>query len=272
MRKTKKILAALIVVSMLSLSSCGTDSSGIIVEKDTSSITEAVSSEEASSTETVTTEITTTEASTTEATTTEKKIDESSYLLPDSDSRFITKEDLYAFDAKECMLARNEIFARNGRKFSDDEVRAYFESQSWYKGTIEPADFNESSLNKYEQTNIATIIEYEEEMGYRAKKNDQGNSVNSSGSGFLLPNSDRLYVTEQDLFGFDARQCSIARNEIYARHGRIFSDSELNQYFNQQSWYRGTILPENFDEVVLNDYEMKNIDTIMQYEKSMGYR
>ena len=54
----------------------------------------------------------------------------SDFLLPESDCKYITKEDLKEFDAEQCRLARNEIYARHGRKFQDEVVQKYFESCS----------------------------------------------------------------------------------------------------------------------------------------------
>ena len=51
----------------------------------------------------------------------------------------------------------------------------------------------------------------------------------------------------------------IAFNEIYASHGRKFSDPELQAYFDGKSWYEGTVEPEKFDEGVFNEYETKNL-------------
>ena len=63
----------------------------------------------------------------------------------------------------------------------------------------------------------------------------------------------------------------IARNEIYARHGRRFRDSSLQSYFNNCSWYSGTIAPDSFNESVLNAYEKANVQTIKKYEQAHGY-
>ena len=65
------------------------------------------------------------------------------------------------------MIARNELFARHGRKFTDENLKSYFESKSWYEGTIEPEDFDDSVFNEYEIANRDLIVEYEKEKGYR---------------------------------------------------------------------------------------------------------
>ena len=91
----------------------------------------------------------------------------SEYLLPDSDSRYLTEDDLAGFTAEQCRLARNEIYARHGRRFSDAALQRYFDSLSWYNGTIEPSDFNDNVFNSYERANCILIIDYEREHGYR---------------------------------------------------------------------------------------------------------
>ena len=92
---------------------------------------------------------------------------DSEYLLADSDSRYLTEDDLAGFTAEQCRLARNEIYARRGRRFKDPALQRYFDSLSWYNGTIEPSDFNDNVFNSYERANCSLIIDYEREHGYR---------------------------------------------------------------------------------------------------------
>lgn len=85
---------------------------------------------------------------------------------------------------------------------------------------------------------------------------------------YLIPDSDSRYITEDDLKNLSWEQCCLARNEIFARHGRIFVTKEIADYFNSKSWYKGTVSPENFSDTVLNAFEKANINTISQYEKT----
>jgi len=84
---------------------------------------------------------------------------------------------------------------------------------------------------------------------------------------YLLPDSASRYLTEDDLAALDPDMLRFARNEIFARHGRLFSDKELQDYFNKQSWYSGYIQPANFDSSVLNDFERYNAAFIGKYEE-----
>lgn len=94
--------------------------------------------------------------------------DTQGYILPDSDRRYYKMKELKGLSAKKARLARNELFARHGRKFDDKELQAYFNSCSWYSGTIEPDDFKEENMfNKYEIANRNLIIKYETKKGYR---------------------------------------------------------------------------------------------------------
>ena len=89
---------------------------------------------------------------------------------------------------------------------------------------------------------------------------------------YILPNSDTEYITKEDLEGFSAEQCKIARNEIYARHGRRFKDEALQEYFDSKDWYEGTIDPDDFQESILSEIEIANKDVIVDYEEEKGYR
>ena len=89
------------------------------------------------------------------------------YIIEDSDSRYLYVEDLEELSAEELFYARNEIYARCGRLFSDEELQAYFDSKEWYHGTIPPEEFTEDMLNDYERMNAVFIREYEAEKGYQ---------------------------------------------------------------------------------------------------------
>ena len=89
---------------------------------------------------------------------------------------------------------------------------------------------------------------------------------------YILPNSSTMYLSRSDIEHLSQEQLRIARNEIFARHGRMFSDEELQQYFDSKEWYSGTVSPDAFDADVLNDCERANATLIQSYEEEMGYR
>lgn len=93
--------------------------------------------------------------------------EEAEYILLESASRLLTEADLENLTQEDLRIARNEIYARHGRKFLDEGLQEYFNGKSWYNGTIEPDDFKEDMLSEIERTNEDTIVNYETKMGYR---------------------------------------------------------------------------------------------------------
>ena len=89
------------------------------------------------------------------------------YVLAGSDSRYIDRSEVANMSEKQLTLALNEIYARKGRRFNSSELQAYFNSKSWYNGTISPSQFDEDSLNKYEKANVQTILAVMREKRYR---------------------------------------------------------------------------------------------------------
>ena len=61
-------------------------------------------------------------------------------------------------------VLRNEIFARNGRVFSDDVLKQIFESTDWYRPN---PDYSDDMLNDIEKKNVQFILDYEKEMGWK---------------------------------------------------------------------------------------------------------
>ena len=95
-------------------------------------------------------------------------------------------------------------------------------------------------------------------------------SKDISSRDYIFPDSDSRYLTDEDLAGYSSDQLELAKNEIYARHGRKFVTQRIADYFNSKSWYKGTEDPETFDDNqgdIFNEYEVANISRIADTEK-----
>jgi YARHG domain len=76
----------------------------------------------------------------------------SGFIFPDSDRRYLARDELARLPREQLRIARNEIYARRGRYFQDASLTAHFSRFSWYRpSTWEPA------LNGYEKANISLI-------------------------------------------------------------------------------------------------------------------
>lgn len=93
---------------------------------------------------------------------------ENAYLWP-TNSQYITDADLDGFSRKEIMLMRNELYARYGCSFRDEEIRNYFLSRDWYTPDPEllAVNFSIELFNDYEKSNLNTILSYERMKGWR---------------------------------------------------------------------------------------------------------
>ncbi len=79
------------------------------------------------------------------------------FIFADSDRRLLTSEEIEALEKGQLAFARNEVYARRGRKFVKPEFRDYFSQFSWYK-----PQFGEVELTYVEQKNVDLIRKYEQ--------------------------------------------------------------------------------------------------------------
>ena len=90
---------------------------------------------------------------------------------------------------------------------------------------------------------------------------------------YILPHSADTLLTETDLIGLTTDELAYARNEIYARHGRMFITQKYQDYFNGKSWYEPKYTPEKFDTLtsaLMTSLEITNATFISIYEKKLG--
>lgn len=87
------------------------------------------------------------------------------------------------------------------------------------------------------------------------------------GGAQIFANSSTAALTDADVKGLSKSELRIARNEIYARHGRGFANTAMQAYFNGCSWYK---MDANYDYAneysKLTDIEKANIKLIKAYE------
>lgn len=86
----------------------------------------------------------------------------------------------------------------------------------------------------------------------------------------IVQGSNWMYLTDSDISDMSLQVLCYGKNEIYAQHGRKFASQELQNYFNSQSWYYGTVEPNDFSESVLNEYELANVKFLAKKEQELG--
>ncbi len=151
-------------------------------------------------------------------------------------------------------LAGTIVVFAYGRTDSNQMAQAEQAEQGALLQMEEPDEENAEDA-KEDEEDIKEIEEEAAEVVEEAENAD-----------YLVPDADTRYYTSSELSGLTKDQLRLARNEIYARHGRRFNDSELQSYFDSKPWYNGTIQPDDFDESVFNKYEKENINLIKSLE------
>ncbi len=203
------------------------------------------------------------------------------YILP-TDTRRISSSDLDKFTYYEMDFVINEIYARHGYIFKDSTFAEYFKSKTWYKGTTSSMSKVEKKFSTIESDNIATIIAYEKAKGWREEKSTAKHNESKPpyyavsrhkmySDYYILP-TDTKYISYSDLDKFTRDDLSYVTNEIYARHGYIFKDKALARYFEGRPWYRRVTSSMSAVEKEFSTIEKANIETIVAYEKSKGWR
>jgi len=93
------------------------------------------------------------------------------FLIPFSGIQKLTKKDLEDFSNLDLKKARNEIYARYGRKFVSKDMACYFDKQSWYKVD---SNYSEKLLSPLEISNAVFILNYEKERQSEFINKDSG--------------------------------------------------------------------------------------------------
>ncbi len=88
--------------------------------------------------------------------------------------------------------------------------------------------------------------------------------------GYLLPSSSYTYLDASVVASWPAQVVCYAKNEIYARNGRQFVSTELQNWFNMQYWYTPIYTPSQFSDSMLNAYETANVQMLSDREAALG--
>lgn len=181
------------------------------------------------------------------------------FVLPNSAGVYYSRADVRSLSQEAREIAKQEIYARHGRSFSDANLQEYFNFRRWYSPGYETA------LNTIEQANIFLLENYEKELSGGLNSNRYISYMPNPGS-YIMPESDRRYLTANDLKNLDHDEIVVIRNEIYARKGYQFDSDNLRSYFYATDWYKPG---SNFSTDMLNKYEVGNVEICKLYERKL---
>ena len=156
------------------------------------------------------------------------------------ENKAITEQMLQGLSLHELRLLRSEVYARHGRMFRAEWLQQHFFFQPWY---TPDENFKDEELSGNDKLNVETIVKYENRIHQELSAKP---------------------ITAALLEGLFIEDASQMRQEIYARHGKVFKEAWLQKYFSSFDWYKAN---PDFTDAALTEVEKKNIATIAAYEK-----
>jgi hypothetical protein len=166
-------------------------------------------------------------------------------------NRLLTRRKLGTHTNAEWTVLAAEIEAIHGKRFDDQPwLQQYFEERYWYRA----ADKYKPNLSATEEKNLRLIDTI---------RRQQRRVALAPGDMELFENK---LISEAMLRGLSLHELRLLRNEIYARHGRVFKTLWLQQYFGSQMWYDAN---ENFKDEEMSGPDKTNVETIVAYENKL---
>jgi len=151
-----------------------------------------------------------------------------------------------------------------GRRASDNPW-SYENYVSEDNDTVESENLDSEDENEAQEWD-ADDDEQHENTEEDASSDGAEEAEESAGEDMLIPHSDTAGITGEDLEGFDDMAVRLARDEIYARHGFVFEDPEVQDYFDGTDWYVPDPEVNEENPPVLSEIEADNIGVIRDYE------
>ena len=133
---------------------------------------------------------------------------------------------------------------------------------------------SKSLVKDYMTKNVVTVspqttTEEVTEEATTAAKNNTASNVMDAEDGYIFPDADTSYVSKSSVKKLSDEELQYAVNEVYARHGLKFTKKNKER-FEKKEWYVGTVDDQN--DISLNKYEKKNVDTMAAELKKRGLR
>lgn len=205
--------------------------------------------------------------------------------------------DLAGRTLRELNLMRNTIYARVGQSFRKPWIDQHFRQFPWYVPKDQP---DLAKLTPIDYENARAIVGHESAIPEADLKASRDALLAKKKAGNATPEDDiELELIAVRLGGWEAepelkpedlspladptkldgllaanqlatlslRDLRLLRNTIYARRGRPFRSTLLQQYFGDMDWYSSD---EGYSDAKLTAVDRKNIRLISSVEKAAG--
>lgn len=206
---------------------------------------------------------------------TEKKEEESSGKKKAGDKKSSGKEtekaetEAPAAEVAETKAAETEAPAAEAAETKAAETEAAAIEAAETKVPETEAAAGSEKDSKFEDLSGVDLFDLSPEIQETATKETETEAEEDTRSEYIFADADTRYLTQEEVDKLSLQAVCYAKNEIYARHGRKFLSTELQEYFNDKSWYQGTVEAEKFSPSVFNKYESDNIQILVKAEEKL---
>lgn len=182
------------------------------------------------------------------------------------------------------------LIARPWRTDNDEQVAQLNVTEEVVPATTEPQPIQAKPAEPQKQSTVQPADESQKQSTVQpAEQKQQGNAqppaeqrpanglplVPVTKTGTANPyNSVRLIdassrkLTKAEVAQMNKTELALARNAIYARHGYVYKNAELGEFFSKQSWFKPnkTLKLEDV-KPLFSETEVANINLILAQEK-----
>ncbi len=164
---------------------------------------------------------------------------------PVTRQRLLTPEEATGFGAGQLRYAINEVYARHGKSFAKSlEFEQAFRKCAWYRpeptATVEEI---ETRFSDIETANVKLMGEIRQggsgvATSFTSPPAAPQPTLDGKWPGERYPVTRLQAMQMPDVTGLNDAQLRYAVNEMYARHGLVFSDAAVQKQFSRSPWYR----------------------------------
>lgn len=201
----------------------------------------------------------------------QKQIDRNSkegMVFAESGTKALSAADVTGKSADEIWIAKNEIFARHGRTFTNPKLAEHFGKQPWYQAD---ANYKDSALSPLERRNAMylNIVELDNDLNGQRDRYKAESTVQKDLPGSAISDSSHRKLKVDEVMAMTGEQLRSAQNEIYARHGYPFKNPDLKAHFSKIPWYKERA---EFSEKDFSWLEQRNIQimNLVELDKRFG--
>ena len=174
-----------------------------------------------------------------------------------------------ATEVEETKAAETEAAAAEMAETKAAETEAAAAEVAETKAAETEAAAGSEKDSKFEDLSGVDLFDLSSEIQETETKEKETEAAEDTRSEYIFADADTRYLTQEEVDKLSLQAVCYAKNEIYARHGRKFLSTELQEYFNDKSWYQGTVEAEKFSPSVFNKYESDNIQILVKAEEKL---